>query len=98
MQDETVSADAIIARFKAMRSEQSRLKRRQLLLKLLLARIYFYQFLLRFVRFIVKAGYDAVYYVKKLIGHDHPPNRPIRIADLRFIGLNTKRPSKDDQT
>ena len=98
MQDETVSADAIIARFKVMRSEQSRLKRRQFRLKFRLARIHCYQFLLRLVRPIVKAGYDAVYYVKKLIGHDRPPNRPIRTADLRFIGFNTNKPSKGDQT
>ena len=47
MLDETVGADAIIARFKGMRSELSRLKRRQFSLKLHLARIYVYQCLLR---------------------------------------------------
>ncbi|MCH8202885.1 MAG: hypothetical protein IH996_07245 [Proteobacteria bacterium] len=98
MQDETISANEIIARFKAMRSELSRLKRRQFSLKLHLARIYVYQFLLRLVRPKVKAGYDIVYYVKKCIGHDRPSNRPLRTADLRYVGLSTKKPSEDDQT
>ena len=94
MQDETISANEIIARFKGMRSELSRLKRRQFSLKLHLARIHVYQRLLRLVRFIVKAGYDVVYYVKKFISHDRPLNRPIRTDDLYII----KKPSEGDQT
>ena len=84
MHDETVSADSIIARFKAMRSELARLKRRQYRLELRLKRLRFLQFSLRVVRFIVKLGYDVVYLVKKLVGHNHP--------------LSTKKPSKGDQT
>ena len=98
MLDEAVSADEIIARFKALHSELSKLKRRKLLLKLRLTRIYFLQFLFSLIRPKVKNGFNIFDYFRKFIGHDRLSDRPIRTADLRFVGFSTKKPSEGDQT
>jgi len=60
----------IIAFHKTMRSELSRLKRRQIILEFYLARIYFYQFLLSGVYVIAKIGFNIFDFIKKFIGRN----------------------------
>ncbi len=85
MNYEAIRADEFVARFKSLRSEQTRFKLRKLIINLRLARIYTLLFFIRLIRNSAQVSFDVFDHIKKFVGHDGSPARRIRTTDLRRV-------------